>query len=188
MELKRILARDTRSATEKAMALYGPDVLIISNNRVEGQTELIVALDVSEVTAEELTEETPTINKASETAEAMTTLQALLKRKADKSSTANNPFSEHLQQALKPESNAVAKEKAETASKTEQILTQGRDQARSQELVSLVQIVKCTHCLWYTAVCMAYQIYFLRYIRAGYMYATQQRWGSLDLFRLLKKT
>ena len=44
MELKRILARDTRSATEKAMALFGPDVLIISNNRVEGQTELIVAL------------------------------------------------------------------------------------------------------------------------------------------------
>jgi len=139
MELKRILARDTRSATEKAMALYGPDVLIISNNRVEGQTELIVALDVSEATAEELTEETPTIKKASETAEAMTTLQALLKRKADKSSTANNPFSEHLQQALKPESNAVAKEKAETASKIEQILTQGRDQVRSQELVSLVR-------------------------------------------------
>ena len=48
MELKRILARDTRSATEKAMALFGPDVLIISNNRVEGQTELIVALDVAE--------------------------------------------------------------------------------------------------------------------------------------------
>ena len=36
MELKRILARDTRSATEKAMALFGPDVLIISNHRVEG--------------------------------------------------------------------------------------------------------------------------------------------------------
>ncbi|MEY3637839.1 MAG: Signal recognition particle 54 kDa protein [Pseudomonadota bacterium] len=54
MELKRILARDTRSATEKAMALYGPDVLIISNQRVEGQTELIVALEVAEVSAEEL--------------------------------------------------------------------------------------------------------------------------------------
>jgi hypothetical protein len=30
------------------MSLYGPDVLIISNHRVGGQTELIVALDVSE--------------------------------------------------------------------------------------------------------------------------------------------
>ena len=46
MELKRILARDTRSATEQAMALYGRDVLIISNHRVGGQTELVIALDV----------------------------------------------------------------------------------------------------------------------------------------------
>ncbi len=46
MELKRILARDTRSATEKAISLYGPDVLVISNHQVGGQTELVVALDV----------------------------------------------------------------------------------------------------------------------------------------------
>lgn len=46
MELKRILARDTRSATDKAIALYGPDVLVISNHQVDGQTELVVALDV----------------------------------------------------------------------------------------------------------------------------------------------
>jgi len=45
MELKRIIARDTRSANEKAIQLYGPDVLIISTQRVEGQTELIVAVD-----------------------------------------------------------------------------------------------------------------------------------------------
>ncbi len=46
MELKRIIARDTRSANEKAIQLYGPDVLIISMQKVEGQTELIVAVDV----------------------------------------------------------------------------------------------------------------------------------------------
>jgi flagellar biosynthesis GTPase FlhF len=46
MELKRILARDTRTATEQAIALYGPDVLVISNHQVDGQTELVVALDV----------------------------------------------------------------------------------------------------------------------------------------------
>ena len=45
MALKRIIARDTRSANEKAIQLYGPDVLIISTQRVEGQTELIVAVD-----------------------------------------------------------------------------------------------------------------------------------------------
>lgn len=46
MELKRILARDSRSANEKALQLYGPDVLIISTQRVDQQTELIVAVDV----------------------------------------------------------------------------------------------------------------------------------------------
>ncbi|MDO9279977.1 MAG: hypothetical protein Q7U05_15595 [Polaromonas sp.] len=48
MQLKRILARDTRTATDKAIALYGSDVLIISNHLVNGQTELVVALDLPE--------------------------------------------------------------------------------------------------------------------------------------------
>jgi flagellar biosynthesis GTPase FlhF len=47
MELKRILARDSRSANEKAIQLYGNDVLIISSQRLDDQTELIVATDVS---------------------------------------------------------------------------------------------------------------------------------------------
>ena len=47
MELKRILARDSRSASEEAMARYGRDVLIISSNRVNGQTELIIAIDAA---------------------------------------------------------------------------------------------------------------------------------------------
>ena len=47
MQLKRILARDTRTATDKAIALYGDDVLIISNHMVNGQTELVLALDLS---------------------------------------------------------------------------------------------------------------------------------------------
>jgi flagellar biosynthesis GTPase FlhF len=46
MELKRILARDSRSANEKAIQLYGPEALIISTQRVDQQTELIVAVDV----------------------------------------------------------------------------------------------------------------------------------------------
>jgi flagellar biosynthesis GTPase FlhF len=45
MELKRILARDTRSANEKAMQLYGQDVLVISTQKVGEQIELIVAID-----------------------------------------------------------------------------------------------------------------------------------------------
>jgi flagellar biosynthesis GTPase FlhF len=54
MELKRILARDTRAATEKAIALYGADVLIISNHQIHGETELVVAIDLPEEPAMEL--------------------------------------------------------------------------------------------------------------------------------------
>ena len=46
MELKRILARDTRSANEQALARFGPNVFVISNQRLAGQTELVVAVDV----------------------------------------------------------------------------------------------------------------------------------------------
>lgn len=48
MELKRILARDSRSANEKAIQLYGPDVLIISSQKLDHQTELIVAVDLDD--------------------------------------------------------------------------------------------------------------------------------------------
>jgi len=52
MELKRIMARDTRAANEKAVAMFGPDVLVISSSKVRGQTELIVAVDVAPLEAE----------------------------------------------------------------------------------------------------------------------------------------
>jgi flagellar biosynthesis protein FlhF len=53
MELKRILARDIRAANEKAVAQYGPDVLVISSGQVNGLTELIVAVDLAPLTSEE---------------------------------------------------------------------------------------------------------------------------------------
>jgi flagellar biosynthesis GTPase FlhF len=52
MELKRILARDSRSAHDKAIALYGRDALVISSSQVNGQTELIVAADIAPVTSD----------------------------------------------------------------------------------------------------------------------------------------
>ena len=52
MELQRILASNTRTAMEQVFNLYGEDAMIVANNRVKGQTEIIVALDlVSEVKA-----------------------------------------------------------------------------------------------------------------------------------------
>ncbi len=53
MELKRILARDIRAANEKAVAQYGPDVLVISSGQVNGLTELIVAVDLAPLPSEE---------------------------------------------------------------------------------------------------------------------------------------
>ncbi|MEO0316702.1 MAG: Signal recognition particle 54 kDa protein [Pseudomonadota bacterium] len=47
MELKRILAKDLRRATEKAVKLYGEDVLFVSNAKVNGQHEVIVAVDLA---------------------------------------------------------------------------------------------------------------------------------------------
>jgi flagellar biosynthesis GTPase FlhF len=144
MELKRILARDTRSATERAMALYGPDVLIISNQRVEGQTELIVALEVAEASPEELTQDAETVTVSAQQATA-----APSQRISNTPSSVNNPFSDHLHHLLKPGSQAVVKQEALPEAKlnvapvekssTEQLLTQGREQVRSQEIVSLVR-------------------------------------------------
>jgi len=57
MELKRIIARDSRAANEKAIQLYGPDVLIISSQRVDSQTELVVAIDVAPLSVAELAEQ-----------------------------------------------------------------------------------------------------------------------------------
>ena len=52
MELKRILARDARTAHDKAIALYGRDALVISSSQVNGQTELIVAADIAGVSSD----------------------------------------------------------------------------------------------------------------------------------------
>ena len=47
MELKRIIARDLRTATEEAIRLYGPNTLVVSSERLNGNVEVIVAADLS---------------------------------------------------------------------------------------------------------------------------------------------
>ncbi len=51
MQLKRILAKDNRTAMDIAMARYGKDVLVVSSQNVAGQVELVVALDVAPAAA-----------------------------------------------------------------------------------------------------------------------------------------
>ena len=130
MELKRILARDTRSATERAMSLYGPDVLIIANHRVGGQTELVVAVEM--VAAQgagpcEFDRDHPFARVSAPPQE-----PAL---------GGGESFGDHLGQALrgKETANAAAVRKeplrvAEPAPQPEEV----RDQLRSQEIVAFV--------------------------------------------------
>ena len=47
MELVRILGKDSRSATDEVLAKYGENALIISNQRLNGKNELIVAVDIA---------------------------------------------------------------------------------------------------------------------------------------------
>jgi flagellar biosynthesis protein FlhF len=140
MELKRILARDTRSATEKAMAMFGPDVLIISNHRVEGQTELIVALDVAEASLDEMLE-TDAEEQSQESNSVTVTAKGPRQRLSSTPSSVSSPFSDHLHQLLQPASRMAQQAEAEPIAhvSTEHLLTQGREQVRSQEIVSLVR-------------------------------------------------
>ena len=140
MELKRILARDTRTATEKAIAMFGPDVLIISNNRVEGQTELIVAMDVAEASLDELLEND--LEAQSQESNSVTvTAKGPRQRMSSTPSSVSGPFSDHLHQLLHPASRMAQQAEAEPIAhvSTEHLLTQGREQVRSQEIVSLVR-------------------------------------------------
>ena len=136
MELKRILARDTRSATEQAMALYGKDVLIISNHRVGGQTELVIALEVETVemdAAEELvTMEDEVTSNSVEVAQ----LKSTETKSADSAG-----FDDHLANALLAPIRAAAIQtdaRAVPATPAMTLAEQTRENERGKEIVSLV--------------------------------------------------
>ena len=123
MELKRILARDTRSATEQAMALYGKDVLIISNHRVGGQTELVIALEVETVEMEAGEDET-------------LTLEATVPTTSTDKDTAG--FDDHLANALLAPLRAAAINTDPSAAPAMTLAEQTRENERGKEIVSLV--------------------------------------------------
>ena len=120
MELKRILARDTRTATEKAIALYGSDVLIVANQRVGGQTELVLAIDIAP--------EEVKVDAAASAAPAgkfQNQLDALLRP--------------HAAGALASAEPIAANSKIAAAIKPTTAEQDDRDRLRSQELVAMVR-------------------------------------------------
>jgi len=134
MELKRILARDTRSATEQAMALYGKDVLIISNHRVGGQTELVIALEVETVEMEASEDDLMSMEDSVEMNSVAETPVKLEETKA-KDSTG---FDDHLANALLGPLRAAAMNTDAQAMPAMTLAEQTRENKRGKEIVSLV--------------------------------------------------
>ena len=140
MELKRILAKDTRSATEQAIALYGKDVLIISNCRVGGQTELVIALEVETVEIEAGEEELLT----TENELASNSVEDVQLKSAETKSGDGAGFDDHLANALLAPLRAAAIQtdaqamSAMPATPTMTLAEQARENERGKEIVSLV--------------------------------------------------
>ena len=146
MELRRILARDLRAATEKAVALYGDNVLVISNDQVHGQTEVIVAVElepdpVAMRLADRENDSMPTERTDRESrleprfeplafGEALN--DALASREtADENDTPEQTYSRKTVAQKTVNARVAAKEEAEQSA--------GRDQIRAREIVDLVR-------------------------------------------------
>ena len=46
MELKRLIAEDSKSALQNVRSTYGEDALIVSTNKIGTKTEVICAVDL----------------------------------------------------------------------------------------------------------------------------------------------
>jgi flagellar biosynthesis GTPase FlhF len=168
MELKRIIARDTRAANQKAVALYGPDVLVISSSKVRGQTELIVAVDVPPISIEAAvaetfvpTEKTYALSKESSTEESIISPtgasfgqvmeETMTRQKASSSDKAALPAGFVSAAALKSKAKAVLPPEAAVAIEVPtpaaasvntvavQAAQDERDTLRGREIVELVR-------------------------------------------------
>lgn len=139
MELKRILARDNRTASEEAMTKYGRDVLIVSSNRVNGQVELIVAIDVPEQTpsgqsaAERRGGARPAAPNRSQAPHAKVTTDG--RKSVEKDRPGSAEFAEVLAQL-----GSVTKTEGFKADQTaEQQLAQQHDSLRGSEIMQLLK-------------------------------------------------
>ncbi|MEY3969532.1 MAG: Signal recognition particle 54 kDa protein [Pseudomonadota bacterium] len=146
MELRRILARDLRAATEKAVALYGDNVLVISNDQVHGQTEVIVAVELEpdplamrladrendSMSTESTDRESRLEPRFEPLAFGEALNEALASREtADQNDTPEQTYSRKTVAKKTANARVAAKEEAEQSA--------GRDQIRAREIVDLVR-------------------------------------------------
>lgn len=141
MELKRILARDSRAANEKAIQLYGKDVLIISSQRLDNQIELIVAVDLD--AAPEAAEAEPVKAALDSREEAVVPFVPFSKLFQSASAFAPLPPEESVPEVTLPFETAVAVPpavaSAPAVNQEAQALHQHEGQ-RSQEIVELLRL------------------------------------------------
>ncbi|MEY4363183.1 MAG: Signal recognition particle 54 kDa protein [Pseudomonadota bacterium] len=151
MELKRILARDAKSANDKAVAQFGPDVLVISSSQVNGLTELIVAVDIEPLKDEEAHTYVPTPAVRASKGQDEVKFNVLLgqtiesnKRVVRERQTVREakPIVEikpETKTTAKASNKAPSKEKAVTASASEERAAEDHDIMRGREIVALVR-------------------------------------------------
>ncbi len=146
MELKRILARDIRAANEKAVAQYGPDVLVISSGQVNGLTELIVAIDLAPMSTEEadpsLKTEYVTMAKPSGKFDVLlgqTLEQNKREARERQAIKVAKPIVEVASKAATPKAKPAAKVAAKPVDEVAQRDAQEHDALRGREIVALVR-------------------------------------------------
>jgi flagellar biosynthesis GTPase FlhF len=134
MELKRILAKDLRRATEKAVKLYGEDVLVISNAKVNGQHEVIVAVDLG---AEPAHEDSPWLQANRSTDDGDTKLFQTALRESVRE---QKELSDDIEDDVTYDSVLRQRAQAESSnSSTDRRAADHRDYIRGREIVDLVR-------------------------------------------------
>jgi flagellar biosynthesis GTPase FlhF len=134
MELKRILAKDLRRATEKAVKLYGEDVLVISNAKVNGQHEVIVAVDLG---AEPAHEDSPWLQANRSTDSGDTKLFQTALRESVRE---QKELSDDIEDDVTYDSVLRQRAQAESSnSSTDRRAADHRDYIRGREIVDLVR-------------------------------------------------
>jgi flagellar biosynthesis GTPase FlhF len=141
MELKRILARDSRAANEKAIQLYGKDVLIISSQRLDNQTELIVAVDLDAAPEAAVAEPVKAADRLEEVNAPFVPFSKLFQ---SASAFAPLPPEESLPEVRLPQEAALAAPPAAVPAAAVQLEAQAQQQRhegqRSQEIVELLRL------------------------------------------------
>ena len=134
MELKRIIAKDLRRATEKAVKLYGEDVLVISNAKVNGQHEVIVAVDLG---AEPAHEDSPWLQANRSTDDGDTKLFQTALRESVRE---QKELSDDIEDDVTYDSVLRQRAQAESSnSTTDRRAADHRDYIRGREIVDLVR-------------------------------------------------